>query len=367
MLDSTDNILLALLRREVKNDIEDIIDGFTCNNTLWELSKDHGISAFILDGLQSYISDNQLTANSELLPQKAMLQWISQMMALEQLHKKQEIAIAKLARLYGAKDIRLMVLKGYGLSLDWPVPNHRSVGDIDIYHFGKWKEADDLIEKSCNIKVDESHEHHTTFTFDGFFIENHYDFINTKAHRDAPSIEAELKELAHKDYREVEIDGAKIYLPSANFNAIFLMRHMGQHFAGERLILRQLLDWGFFMRAHSQEVAWNSTIDFLIQVGLYRFFHQINAICVDHLGFSESCFPKIKREEALERRILEDILHPEFDEKKPSSGLKAILAFKFRRWWHNRWKHQLVYNDSLVTSFLTLSWSHIRRFESIKD
>ncbi|WP_302428918.1 hypothetical protein [uncultured Prevotella sp.] len=44
-----------------------------------------------------------------------------------------------------------------------------------------------------------------------------------------------------------------------------------------------------------------------------------------------------------------------------------ILTFKFRRWWHNRWKHPLVYKEWLLPMFMTLLWSHLRRWGMIKD
>ena len=66
-----------------------------------------------------------------------------------------------------------MVLKGYGLSLDWPIPNHRVVGDLDIYNFGKWKEADSFIAEQLGIKIDDGHEHHAVFNFNGVAVENH--------------------------------------------------------------------------------------------------------------------------------------------------------------------------------------------------
>ena len=260
-----------------------------------------------------------------------------------------------------------MVLKEYGLSMDWPIPNHRAIGDLDIYNFGKWKEADGFIAEQLGIKIDEGHEHHTVFYFHGVAVENHYDFINTKAHRDAPKIEAHLKTLAEKDFREIEIEGIKIYLPSADFNAIFLMRHMGQHFAGEYLNLRQILDWGFFIQAHHEEIDWNYIIGFLKDMGIYTFFNQINAICVDYLGFSEKDFPTIRRNQELEKRILMDILSPEFDEKKPNGSLFTVVWFKLRRWWANKWKHQLVYNDNLPSIFATLALSHLKRVKTIKD
>ena len=365
--------LLFLLRTAISEQTEEAdVDSLSGTNwtELAAASTAQAVPILVLDGLQRYLSahpDCKPFAQETAAEKLRHMQWLGQVLAYEQMYAKHERTMAELARFYANHGIRMMVLKGYGLSLDWPVPNHRPVGDLDVYHFGQWQEADALLTKHLGVKVDEGHEHHTIACFKGVPIENHYDFINTKAHRDAPKIEARLKELAEKDGKEVEVQGAKIYLPSANFNAIFLMRHMGQHFAGEHLNLRQVLDWGFFIRAHHAEVDWPSATDFLQEIGLLRFFHQINAICVDYLGFAEQDFPTIERELELEKRILQDILHPEFNEEKPAHGLFPILAFKYRRWWHNRWKHPLVYKEWLLPMFLTLLWSHLRRFDTIKD
>lgn len=366
----TDNVLLSLVRFAVCGHCDaPQFDSSTDINSVFALASQQAIPVLLADGLQVYLSahpEAKPFANESVADKHKRMQWLGQMMACERLYAKHEKAMADLARLYASKGIRMMVLKGYGLSLDWPVPNHRPIGDLDIYNFGKWRKADALISKYCGIKVDDGHEHHTVFNFKGVAVENHYDFINTKAHRDAPKIEARLKTLAEKGWK-IEVQGARIYLPSADFNAIFLMRHMGQHFAGEHLNLRQVLDWGFFVRAHHEKVDWNKTITFLKEIGLYTFFCQINAICVDYLGFDETVFPSVERKEGLEERILADILHPEFAEEKPSSGLLPILTFKFRRWWHNRWKHPLVYKEWLLPMFLTLLWSHLRRYKTIID
>lgn len=370
-LNKSDNLFLLLVKCTVSGYSP---DSFAFSGKNWmgiiKMSNMQGVSALVADGLQIYLKSNPNSnpfANETIAEKLKRIQWLCSVVAYERMYVKHEKAMADLARLYATKDIQMMVIKGYGLSLDWPVPNHRPVGDLDIYNFGKWHAADALVAKTCGIKIDNGHEHHTVFCFNGVSVENHYDFINTKAHRDAPNIEARLKALADKDYREIEVDGSKLYLPSADFNAIFLMRHMGQHFAGEHLNLRQVLDWGFFVRVHHKKVDWKAAIDFLKEIGIYTFFNQINAICVDYLGFSESCFPTIERDKDLEERILMDILHPEFAEEKPASGLIPILTFKFRRWWHNRWKHPLVYKEWLLPMFLTLLWSHLRRYKTIID
>jgi len=93
----------------------------------------------------------------------------------------------------------MMLLKGLACGVDWPRPEHRPYGDIDIYLFGKQKEADEALRQAQGpgFKVDTSHHHHTVFQWQGFTVENHYDFLNVHHHKSNVELEAILKSLAH--------------------------------------------------------------------------------------------------------------------------------------------------------------------------
>ena len=337
----------------------------------WEalvnLSFEQGVAAVAVDGLQSLYDrqpEMELALDSPEL-EGLKYEWFGSTFQAEEDYRRHVEAISALAKVYGQEQMNMMLLKGYGLGLNYPVPSHRPTGDIDIY-LPDWKKGDGIIRR-MGIRVDAGHEHHTTFTFSGVMVENHYDFINTRAHRDARRIEAKLKELSHRGCSLHRLpDGTGILLPSADFNALFLIRHLGQHFAGERVTLRQVLDWGLFLKAEGAKVHWDEVSPFLRQMGIWTFFNQINAICADFLGLELKDVPAIERNAELEMRILEDILHPEFAEEKPKAIL-PVLAFKARRWWHNRWKHPLVYNEWWLPMLLTLVWSHLRRIKTIKD
>lgn len=146
----------------------------------------------------------------------------------------------------------MMVLKGYACSLDWPKPNHRPCGDIDIWQFGDYKEADAILSSEKGIKIDDLHEHHTIFNWRDFTVENHYDFIDVQHRKSSPVLEMILKELGKDVTHYVELNDtstgtiSKVYLPSPNLHALFLLRHCMEHFASTELTLRQLLDWAFF-------------------------------------------------------------------------------------------------------------------------
>ena len=60
-------------------------------------------------------------------------EWFGSVFQAEEDYKKYVEDIASLAKAYSEAGIEMMVLKGYGLSLNYPVPAHRPVGDIDVF------------------------------------------------------------------------------------------------------------------------------------------------------------------------------------------------------------------------------------------
>ena len=76
--------------------------------------------------------------------------------------------------------------------------------------------------------------------------------------------------------------------------------------------------------------------------------------------------PNIERDASLEERILNDILYAEFDEEKPKGGLFRIVWWKTRRYFANSWKHKLIYNESVLRTFIQSSYSHLLKPKTIK-
>ena len=318
-------------------------------------------------GVQGLCFDALELLPAELRPDKAiLLKWLGQVVSQEPVYDCHRKAIEALSCFFKQNGIKMMLLKGYGLSLYWPIPNHRPTGDMDIYLGGCWQQADRLVTEQLGIRVDEEHEHHTCFSFRGVSVENHYDIVNTKTNVSSRVLEALFKEMATFD-NPLTMEKGEIYLPSPTFNAIFLIRHIGQHFAGAEATLRQLLDWGFFMQHESGNVDWELVFSTLKKVGIYRFFQQINAICVDYLGFYESSFPKIEREASLEERIINDILSPEFGEEKPKGNTLQVVFFKLRRFFANRWKRELVFREGIWNQLWYGCIAHLRRIGTIRD
>lgn len=143
-------------------------------NALEELAVQQGLLAVMVDGIEMLPEDKRP-------PQPVLLQWIGEtLQGFEYRYELYRRAIAEIAGFYNSHGYKMMLLKGYACGLDWPKPEHRPCGDIDIWQFGQQKEADAALAASSKFqdsgsKIDSSHHHHTVFSWRDFTVENHYD------------------------------------------------------------------------------------------------------------------------------------------------------------------------------------------------
>lgn len=349
----------------------------------WEavkaLAERQGLSGVVADGIECLPKEVRP-------PKPVMMQLIGEVLQnYEYRHELYRRAIAELAGFYNSHGFKMMVLKGYACAMDWPKPEHRPSGDIDIWLFGEQKEADAVLKSSefrdeslesveivRKVEIDNSHHHHTVFYWRDFMVENHYDFINVHHHRSNAAFEKILKKLGEDDSHSVELYGEKVYLPSPDLHALFLLKHMMLHFASGEISLRQVLDWGFFVKAHGNEVDWKYVTGVLEEFGMMEMFGIFNAICVEELGFQPVESLKLivesqlgSREfKALKERVLSEILSPEFVGETPSALIPRIV-FKYRRWKANGWKHRLCYRESMWSAFWSGVWNHLLKPGSI--
>ena len=333
------------------------------------LADKQGLTAIIVDGIEKL-------PEAKRPPKELLLQWIG-----EALHNYENYdglyrrAIAELSGWYNAHGYKMMVLKGYACSINWPKPEHRPCGDIDIWLFGRQKEADRLLALDLGINVDNSHHHHTVFNWMGFTVENHYDFVNVHAHKSSRELEKVFKDLGQDDSHSVEVMGdasicsaTKVYLPSPNLHALFLMKHMVSLFAAADITLRHVLDCACFVEKHSTEVDWEWLDGLFVKYHMKDFFHLINAICVEELGFDFNlnylAKTNITNFTYMKERVLDDILDPKYAAAEPQ-GFMNRMIYKYQRWQGNAWKQGLCYSESRWSSFWTGIWAKILKPASI--
>lgn len=304
----------------------------------------------------------QLGANADSglstmgLTKQQYFMWVGMATRIQHQWELHETLIARLADFYQRHGIDMMLLKGYGLSLNYPEAKLRNPGDLDVFlsqvemdlsyrqDFPAWKKADDAVKKELHVEVRNDSEHHTTFVLDDIMVENHYDFVNTRIRKSSQRLEKIFKELAKDKSNMICVKGVKVYLPSDKLNSVFLLRHCAGHFASEGITLRNVLDWGLFV-TNAKRLDWYWTYQLAKEYNMHKFMACMNAICVEELGLNKAKFYLPDVDCKLKECVLNEIMNG------TDLVQGASVWLRTKRWWQHRWKHRICYIDSLVSSF----------------
>lgn len=377
MIASNEKLLLNLIKIALGKSTKCTLPNTLEWNILFDMSMKQCVPSVVLDGLNKSLA-SEPCQDDKGIGKMDKLKWLSMVLNMERQYTIHESIIAELAAFYREAGYQMMLLKGYGLSKYWPNPNHRPTGDIDIYLMfmnseGKeksqpaWKYADKLMTEKFGIQVDNSHHHHSVFTYKGIMVENHYDFVNVHSHRSNRLIENEFKTLALKGNEEFTFDnGAKLLFPSPLLNCLFVARHNAIHFAAEHLNLRQLLDWALFVEKRHKDIDWNYFWTIVKKMGMEKFVLCMAFIAIRQLTFEKDIFhiPDEyihfqKCEHDLIGKVLDNILHPT-DEANDGKGIAYVIN-RYKLWKSNLWKHKIVYSDSVVSTFCAQIKSHLMK------
>lgn len=277
---------------------------------------------------------------------------------------RQSQALDSLAAFYHSHAIRTMLLKGPFLTSCYPCPHMRDYGDLDVYLFGDYQRADALVSNEFGIRVTHEAHHHTKFVFQGITVENHYDFLNTHAIPSNKTLEQMLKSLA-ADAGRGDYANPQVFLPSPDFNAIFLVRHLAGHFAAGQVTIRDLCDWCMFLHCYDNQVDWDEVSRVYNQYGLAQFVGALQAILSKYLLCNP--IPQLgpSVDDALANRVLHEILFGEFSEPDFQGSGLGRLRWKWRRFRASSWKYSLVYTDPLASLFFSGLWAHLQRPKSL--
>ena len=312
-LDKQNTVLVLCQLIRLASDASYVVDEKLIRNANWKDVKNLASR----QGVLAVVSDAISILPKEWIPgQNNLVDWIGEVLSQEFTYAKHADVISDLSSFYGNHGIKMLLLKGWGLSLNYPQPNHRPTGDVDIWLYGDQEKGDKLIESEKGIHPIKS-SHHTVFLYDDVEVENHITFIEVDCHKADGSEEILLNYAKEPAIEEEGPKGNTILIPSPNLNAFFLLRHSAAHFATEGITVRHLLDWAFFIVKYHDRIDWDALYANARDKNLHVFLDCQNAICVNELGFNKDFFPIHQTYPKLEKRIFNDILFPEFSEEAP--------------------------------------------------
>lgn len=297
---------------------------------IYRYAADHGLSAVVWDSVQRLPRELQP-------PREIRIRWALTAEQLEKRYRRQQQTAEKLAAAFAGKGIRMLILKGLGLSKDYPVPEHRECGDIDIYLFGASDEGDSILQAlGAHLYFDVPK--HSEYTWNDITIENHRTILNVRRNKTEQELNTRLVGILERE--GTRAIGDNMATPPATFNAIYLLRHAAVHYQKEGIAIRHLCDWACFLERHWQEIDHAQFHAAMSDYRMDRFAALMTAAAVEYLG---ARVPEPEHDKQMLERFTREIftLSP-----KPAGYLPRLFRKLFGPI-QNRWRLRNVLRTSV--------------------
>lgn len=343
-------LIIPLLRLGLGNSLaedENLSDFIILPAERWkllgDLAREQGVLGILFDGVEQ-LEKTRFGVTRELKANQK-LEWIGEVLQIEQGYHRQKDVMNDLAEKWRNNRCRVMIMKGLANAILYPKPEHRNPGDIDCYLFDRYA-IGNTVAQEVGAKVDECWYKHSVISYKGETFENHQYFVHTREGKRSKELEKELEKALEVEEREFKQLTPFTVMPPVQWIAMFLTYHACAHFLTEGLMLKQVLDWAMFLKAHQNDVNWEKFYDFCERYHLRVFAETITAICSEYLGV-EISNPGIVKDTVHKEKVLNSILYDDDYIYSESEGGWKEKWHIIRNLFHYRWKYEEIYNESV--------------------
>lgn len=298
---------------------------------MYRLSVVHGVKAVVFDFVRQL-------PKSEAPDTVTAMQWLSAAAHVENTMRRMQITAEEFAEEVEKRNIPVVVLKGLAFAQYYPNPLHRECGDLDCYMMGRKEEGDRIIME-LGGDVEEAGYKHSHLQYKGLTIENHRFFTDFDNTRRGILTEQVLGKLIREE--QTPMGGSKLLCPSANFNALFLLKHAQGHFIDEGIRMRHVLDWALLLKQVQDGIDWPRLLEMLERTRTARFAGVMTAIAVRHLGIDVHDRRLAALAEQADDRMVDAVLADIMGEQ-PAIYVRGLwhktkrILRRFRRMWRFR-------------------------------
>lgn len=317
------------------------------NDDFWKQIIDLAVN----NGLYNMLIDSLNALPKEYQPSKTIkLAWVANNYSIEETYRYTVEACCEIQDIFHKNGLKFMVMKGIGLSTLYPNPVLREFGDIDFYVFGDYDKANEVAEKAGAILDSSPDYKHKLIHYKGVPLENHKFFTNQAHYTADKIIENYLnKTLERDECVEAKIPNTDKFImtPPANFNALFLTKHMLNHFP-TNLCFRQLVDWCIFLKHYHDKIDKTFLLKAVTESDYLDIASILSSVCVKTLGLNPEYNPYPEVDDSvLEYKVFHSILYYGKPVERSKNPLISNYQ-KFSRFWRNRWKNKLTTKKSTL-------------------
>lgn len=205
-----------------------------------------------------------------------------------------------------------ILMKGLSLSLLYPNPLRRPVGDVDLFVPLDQQHRYVQCLQSMQGEIQEGFDaKHLAARCNGLNWELHFHsirFYRMSTDRRYHLLESE--DTASESLCHLRMEGHILHVFPPLLNQIYLTAHFQHHLLVEQVTLRQVIDW--MLALHHERTALGigevSLVRTLHQLGLYRLYRALGYICVQYLGLNADSYAALTKFSRSERHRGEFLL-----------------------------------------------------------
>lgn len=192
--------------------------------------------------------------------------------------------------------ITLVLLKGQAYAQQYPQPEWRQCGDIDLYIGETDYPRAVAVARACGWQSRPGENNRSGAKHYGCYLHG----VRIELHRvaailDRPAANRRFQRWSHdqlsRTTRTMRTGETDVPLPPPLFDVLFVFLHLYHHFLNGGVGLRQLCDWVLLLHAHSSIIDYRELETLLRRFGLLRGWKMFGCIAVDRLGLPAGEFP----------------------------------------------------------------------------
>ena len=191
--------------------------------------------------------------------------------------------------------IESVLLKGQGIACNYPVPELRQCGDIDLYvgQENYAKAYDILAPISAEIDDKSTLEtgKHFHVRIGVVIIEIHRYACVYSDDKLNVTLQKYINEGLSNNLRVMDFGGTSVNVPADGFNVFYVFNHLWGHFMDGGIGLRQFCDWMMLIRSRCKNISEDYLAVILKDLNLLEPWKALGCVLTDYLGLPSDEFP----------------------------------------------------------------------------
>ena len=201
-----------------------------------------------------------------------------------------------------AEKIPCFLLKGISLAANYPVPEYRKLGDLNLYINEKeaFSRACRILEAHGCVEEPEDSDHHVTYrytfpdTHRSFTLELHYRIVGVYQFARANELVDEIFSADHLKASSLTLYGQSYPVLPPTENVFYMLHHMLKHYLYSGFGSRLLCDFTLYLKQYASKIDFEKIHSWCQESKIFHLYELILGSCHLYFGLSASIDPQIR-------------------------------------------------------------------------